>query len=226
VSRNVVFAGWYGKVPGTGDFVTRRLPGAFRERWDAWLAEVMAASREQVGARWPDAFQSMPAWRFVLKAGVVSTQAWAGVTVPSVDSVGRLFPLTVASELPPEDIDAEATLLSAGRWFQHIEAAALSALEPGTDPAAVDSAILQRPFHTSWLQFPLAGEATIPAHAPLPRQVWTVPGVSEPAAAWLADDAESVGRCLLLTATLPSAAQYCAMVDGRWAERGWIPREI
>lgn len=224
MSRNVAFAGWYGKVPATGDFVGRRLTGAFRERWDGWLDEVMAGSRERLGAGWPEAFLSMPPWRFVLKAGVVSAQAWAGVMVPSVDAAGGRFPLTVASELPPEEIDVAATLLSASRWFQHIEAAALSARAPDADPAAVDSAILQRPFHISWLQFPVAGEATIPAWVPAPRATWAAPGVEEPSGAWLAQDSQIFGRCLLLTTTLPSATQYRAMMDGSWTESGWVQR--
>ena len=27
--------GWYGKLPASGDFVTRRLPPSFIEPWDA-----------------------------------------------------------------------------------------------------------------------------------------------------------------------------------------------
>ena len=29
--------GWYGKIPGTGDFIARRVPASFREPWDRWL---------------------------------------------------------------------------------------------------------------------------------------------------------------------------------------------
>ena len=29
--------GWYGKLPASGDFATRRLPPSFIEPWDAWL---------------------------------------------------------------------------------------------------------------------------------------------------------------------------------------------
>ena len=42
--------GWYGKIPATGDFITRRLPVAFIEAWDRWLQEVMGGSRDRLGA--------------------------------------------------------------------------------------------------------------------------------------------------------------------------------
>ena len=225
VSQGVVFAGWYGKLPGSGDFVTRRLPGGFRERWDGWLGEVIGGSRERLGGAWRDAYLSMPAWRFVLRPGAVSPEAWAGVMVPSVDSVGRFFPLTVAGALPAADIDAPGTLLSASRWFGHIEGAAISALARGADPAAIDAAIVQRPFHVAWMQLRLDGEATVPARTPLPRAIWAASDVHEPSIAWLADASEFPGRCLLLCASLPSAEQYCAMINGRWAEHGWVRRD-
>ena len=224
-SQGVVFAGWYGKLPGTGDFVARRLPGGFRERWDGWLGEAISGSRERLGAGWRDAYLSMPPWRFVLRPGIVSPEAWAGVMVPSVDSVGRFFPLTVAGALPAADIDAIGTLLSAARWFGHIEGVAISALARGADPAAMDAAIVQRPFHVGWMQLRLDGEATVPSRAPLPRALWSAPRVSEPSIAWLAEASEIFGRCLLLCASLPSPEQYCAMMDGRWAAHGWVRRE-
>jgi len=94
--------GWYGKIPVTGDFIARRLATAFSEPWDRWLQGVMDGSRERLGARWRDTFLSMPAWRFILAPGMVTPNAWAGLMVPSVDAVGRYFPLTVAVSLPSE----------------------------------------------------------------------------------------------------------------------------
>lgn len=221
-SPGVVFAGWYGKLPGTGDFVARRLPGGFRERWDGWLGGVIAGSRERLGAEWRDAYLSMPPWRFVLRPGVISANAWAGVMVPSVDSVGRFFPLTVAGALPASDIDAAGTLLSAARWFGHIEDAAIAALEQGADAGAIDAAIVQRPFHVGWIQLRLDDEGTVPSRGALPRALWSAPEVDEPAIAWLAEASGAFERCLLLCDSLPSATQYCAMMDGRWAEHGWV----
>jgi len=46
--------------------------------------------------------------------------------------------------------------------------------------------------------------------------------LAEPCAAWLAEESKLFGRCLLLCEALPPAEQYCAMMDGRWVERGWM----
>src|SRR5438067_2216216 len=44
-------AGWYGKIPGTGDFIARRMPSSFSEAWDRWLQAAIAGSRERLGGR-------------------------------------------------------------------------------------------------------------------------------------------------------------------------------
>jgi type VI secretion system ImpM family protein len=127
--------GWYGKIPGTGDFISRRVPAAFIDVWDAWLQRVIEGSKERLGALWRDTFLSMPPWRFVLSAGLVTNNAWAGVLLPSVDAVGRYFPLTVACALPSQSVDLPATLLGAAAWFDAVEEIALGAIAPKADTA-------------------------------------------------------------------------------------------
>jgi type VI secretion system protein ImpM len=204
--------GWYGKIPQRGDFIVRRLPASFREPWDRWLQSAMAGSRERLGEHWRDAYLSMPAWRFALEPGVLSSQGWAGVMIPSADSVGRYFPLTVAAALPPAPLDPVARLLAAAAWLDALEAIALSALDPGTEAEAIDTAILQQPFHA---------EAAAP---PRPQAHWVAPGTSAPRAAWLSSASELFSRSLALSAELPAPQQYCAMMDGRWAAHGWKAR--
>lgn len=82
----------YGKLPAHGDFVTRGLSHAERDRLDLWLAASMA----DAGGRWGEAFanryDSAPPWRFV--TGTDEGDC-AGALVPSMDGVGRRFPLLV-----------------------------------------------------------------------------------------------------------------------------------
>src|SRR5919109_2865533 len=104
----------------------------------------------------------MPAWRFVLGPGVVGANAWAGLMLPSVDAVGRYFPLTVACALPSASLDVVATLLGAGRWFCDIEAIALGAIAPRADTAAIDAALARQRFEARWIVVSEADDATLP----------------------------------------------------------------
>ncbi|WP_338114240.1 type VI secretion system-associated protein TagF, partial [Thiorhodococcus mannitoliphagus] len=48
--------GFYGKLPGLGDFVSRRLPVDFTQPWDLWLRESLASSQAQMGDDWLSAY--------------------------------------------------------------------------------------------------------------------------------------------------------------------------
>ena len=99
--------GWHGKLPSLGDFASRRLEPSFVEPWDSWLAAGLLALREARPEGWLDAYLGSPSWRFLLMPGVLpgvlpgeaGAQGWAGVLMPSVDRVGRYFPLTLAVPL-------------------------------------------------------------------------------------------------------------------------------
>ena len=132
--------GWYGKLPSLGDFASRRLPVEFVKAWDTWLQDVLQASREALGEAWFDAYLTMPIWRFVLLPGLVTQSGWAGVLMPSVDRVGRHFPLTVAVELPSHEVAAHAVFEGAG-WFAGLEDAALAVLDPTRSVDDLDEAL-------------------------------------------------------------------------------------
>ena len=40
--------GLFGKLPSTGDFVTRGLPAGFLRVWDAWLSRHLAARLDRL----------------------------------------------------------------------------------------------------------------------------------------------------------------------------------
>jgi len=89
-------AGWFGKIPSAGDFITRGLPRNFVEPWDEWLSSELSAARRSFGERWARVYRRAPLWCFVLGEGVIDARVWLGVLVPSFDRVGREFPLTIA----------------------------------------------------------------------------------------------------------------------------------
>jgi len=92
--------GLYGKLPSHGDFLRRRVTEDFVEVWDEWLQRCMAASREALGNRWLDVYLTSPAWCFACAARACGSVPVIGLMVPSVDRVGRYFPLTLVARLP------------------------------------------------------------------------------------------------------------------------------
>jgi type VI secretion system protein ImpM len=139
--------GWYGKLPTLGDFASRRLDPDFIEPWDVWLGEGLAAQRETLGEDWLDAYLSSPSWRFVLMPGVLSpqqNQAMAGVLMPSVDRVGRYFPLTLATPMPMPPRSAGEIELLLG-WLHRLEDVAIDALQDDWTIEQLDEALEQLP---------------------------------------------------------------------------------
>ena len=223
--------GWYGKLPASGDFVTRRLPPTFIEPWDAWLNKMIAGSREQMGEAWRDAFLSAPAWRFVLAPGVIGLHGWAGLIVPSVDSVGRYFPLTVASALPAKSIDPVATLVRAHNWYAEVEPVVAVALTPDAEVGTFDAQLSNRRFPGELVATLEETDETIPPRSRGQRALWIPLGpefqgeagfrglakpLAGPVSAWLAEESQIFGRSLMLCEKLPAVEQFCAMLNGEW----------
>jgi type VI secretion system protein ImpM len=142
-----LIAGWYGKIPYLGDFVSRRLPTSFINVWDEWLQHAMATSRAQLGDRWLDLYLTGPIWRFALMPGVFhgTTDMWAGVLMPSVDKVGRYFPLTIALPIEPRP-RAILTVFSAQSWYSSMERIALAMLNIDALPDDLDRNLVENPF--------------------------------------------------------------------------------
>lgn len=202
--------GWYGKLPSLGDFASRRLPPGFLEAWDDWLASGLADWRKREPGTWLDAYLASPSWRFVLMPGVLPGGAWAGVLMPSVDKVGRYFPLTLARPLDPlpRSVPQAQALLA---WLERLDDLTVSALQddwpveqletalehlapwPSTDPlasAASDGL-------AEWL-LQVAGEPARPA--------------GQGRALWIAHEGEG-GQVLRTTTGLPHAAAFSALLS-------------
>jgi type VI secretion system protein ImpM len=112
--------GLFGKLPARGDFVRANLPEDFVERWDGWCRESLAASRDALGDAWLGAWLEAPVWRFLLPAGTCGAQAVLGVWLPSVDKVGRYFPLALCALAP-----SVMELAEGAAWLDGAEAAGL-----------------------------------------------------------------------------------------------------
>ncbi len=226
--------GFYGKLPSLGDFVTRRLPAEFTSPWDQWLQQSLAVSRTQFGDTWLEHYLTSPLWRFVLSPGIAGQRVWAGVLMPSVDRVGRYFPLTLACALPT-GINAPA-VLAVGDWFAAAETLALSALAEPFSLESFDAGVEA-----------LGGPPTrVPAVAPTPdtrahNNAWHLggPAALHPPEAcatlldqalgfsflayslWWSRGSDRVAPSLLTCQGLPPPEGFSALLDGDWAGRGW-----
>lgn len=219
--------GWFGKVVMLGDFAHRRLPPGFISVCDPWLSNGISASRAQLGAHWLDSYLSAPVWRFAWAPGVVNERWWFGVVMPSVDAVGRYFPLVISGsdQNPPMSVDA---LNKLSIWYAHTGQAALDTLRPGASLDAFEASLAQAP---RWQTH--AETAPTETGATPDRERHVVLG--SPAMAqwahllvdpmfgqqsirhsyWFAQPAQGADSALKVVAGLPDPDKYSDMLEGR-----------
>jgi type VI secretion system protein ImpM len=135
--------GWYGKVPCVGDFIRSGLSPAFTTGWDRWMRTLLATAAETLGDRWDACYLGAPIWRFALPTGACGPHAVAGIMMPSVDRVGRRFPLCLATELG--DIPVTRAYHDVSPDFDALEDAALMMLEDGTSPTLLEETLAGLP---------------------------------------------------------------------------------
>ena len=132
-SARTATAGWFGKLPMLGDFASRRLPDAFIKPWDEWLQASLMTCKETTGERWLDLYLTFPVWRFVVSAGLIGDSCWIGVLLPSVDRVGRCFPLTICEAVSRHSLE-DSGLIVIDRHLSALAEVGIEAL----DASAVD----------------------------------------------------------------------------------------
>ncbi|WP_299813771.1 type VI secretion system-associated protein TagF [uncultured Roseibium sp.] len=136
----VLGGGYFGKLPARGDFVTGACPAGFLKLWEPFLIEGLAQSRLDLKDAWEEAYMTMPVWRFWIKLenGGKLEDAVAGAFMPSVDRVGRKFPLTVVAPVNPGE---SKTVRPAGDWYETVEAILLQTLQEDADLAGFQQAV-------------------------------------------------------------------------------------
>lgn len=228
-----MLAGFCGKLPIRPDFVTRGLPLAFVERWHDWIGDAMAAARDALGEAWLDAYLYAPIWRFVLPPGLAGESAMAGTLMPSVDAVGRYFPLTLVLPLP--SIAAAASMLVSGEsWFADAETLSLSALEEDIDPEVLNERLLALalpPWQTG-LSGDDQGQGLVPPGTAClvtsdeeMKELLLAAKAREQLAAgnsvWWTHGSAAVPAAILYAVGLPAPPSFAAMLNGNWAAHGW-----
>ncbi|MEM1231522.1 MAG: type VI secretion system-associated protein TagF [Pseudomonadota bacterium] len=228
-------AGFFGKLPGRGDFVERRLEPALVKRWDEWLASCIVASQQALGERWLDYYLTAPLWSFAAAPGALAERATLGVVMPSVDKVGRYYPLLIAAAVTGDA--APADLLAAGRpWITEAEALLLSSLdEQAMSFEAFDAAVLGLP---ELPEFDAAATPTVrTGDTALPDTVFTQVSelaqlysmeeasqmLSNPQASivWRTEGSEHLPGTIAISAGLPAPEAFPALLSGDWPGCGW-----
>jgi type VI secretion system protein ImpM len=200
-------AGFFGKVTSHGDFVARRLPASFQLPWDEWLQGGLRESRLALGPAWLPTYLSSPMWRFALAPGVCGEYGWAGLLMPSVDRVGRHFPLTLAAPLTGEETPLDHAVHSQ-QWYDCLEQLALSSLGEDFSLEDFDAA--------------LCALAPAPAASPSSGLLHTIAVAAlHGQGVWWTDGSPQVAACVLVCRGMPAPAGFTALLDGGWEGHGW-----
>jgi type VI secretion system protein ImpM len=241
---STVEVGLYGKLPSHGDFLRRRVSDAFVDVWDAWLQNGLAGSRELLGDRWLDTYLTSPAWRFVCSAGGCGAQAIAGVMVPSVDRVGRYFPITLVWQLP-DDVIPLSVMTHCHDWFEAAERLLIDTLAADeVDFEEFDSRVISlgneldvAPSTAVVVLEPTGAQSITEAGG----REWRVPlgevrqldsvmdqvlyhrlrANLQPLVLWWTEGSAAVEPSCLLLRGLPPPRAFSAFLTGRWSAAGW-----
>lgn len=221
--------GFYGKLPGRADFVSRGLPETFLTPLGDWFERSLAAGRAALGARWSDTYLTSPAWQFALSAGLAGRQAAVGVLVPSLDRSGREFPFVVAA-CTDSTAGAAPLAIAAAAWLASVAEIAIGAVTRDVDPARIETQLgglgpvwaetprLARPV-TGKSHWRLAGSGTLATTLPYILDQ-AVAGRGRPSL-WWSDGSALVEPTTLACDGLPDPDRFPAMIDGQWAQHGW-----
>ncbi|MGZ2747552.1 type VI secretion system-associated protein TagF [Burkholderia stagnalis] len=133
---------WYGKIPGAGDFVSRRLPHTLAGWWERWLQQGMAAMRQRGADEIARYYTVAPVWNFLIPAGAGAACVQPGCVAPSCDRVGRYYPVLVT--LPMHAADYWSGLPDAAdAFYWQIGSALLDAIRHARAPLDLEAALAQ-----------------------------------------------------------------------------------
>ncbi|MBN3793024.1 type VI secretion system-associated protein TagF [Burkholderia sp. Ac-20353] len=131
---------WYGKIPGAGDFVNRRLPHALAGWWERWFQQGMAAMRQRGADEIERYYTVAPVWNFLIPAGTGTQCVQPGCLAPSCDRVGRYYPLLVT--LPLGEADYWSGLPDvADAFYWQVGSALLDAIRHARAPGDLEASL-------------------------------------------------------------------------------------
>jgi len=231
--------GLYGKLPAYGDFIFRNLNSSFITPWDEWLQHFISGSQEQMGDDWLDIYLTSPIWRFVLSPGVIDSNIWAGLMMPSVDRVGRYFPISLVKPLDA-NINPVKFMLDQKSWFDELEAQCLSALDGGIDADALIATANEIDLRVSDNYQPTfnlgdMGPMLFGLNSSDDQVQTALPYMMNAALSsslssyslWQTSGSQLISPMLFTCQGLPPIGSIASMIDGQWQQREWkIPYNL
>jgi type VI secretion system ImpM family protein len=226
--------GFFGKLPTIGDFVGRGWSGTLRDRLDSLIQEAITALAQLSPGRepllqWPDLVIST-------RPGVLCEQALLLVLIPSLDRVGRAFPLCAGVQWATAD-DTATDWPPLG-YARQLLANLRQALDLESEPDDVLAAVTAAgdPLNYPPTSFELAPDVTIPRlgsgvnllhicgplsamHPALSALCSVLPAACDLLGARL--DGDGQAGDFFAARRLPSGMPLASAFDGRWSERGW-----
>lgn len=253
-AANTLSVGFYGKIPANGDFVSRYLSADTQAVLEDWAGQVMKASREQLAEQWLPTYLTSPIWRFALPAGVLSEYAYKGVYIPSVDKVGRYYPMilcqpTTASPLQLYCADQE--------WYTKAEDTLLpvlnddDTLEGYISRVEVLSTVASRAAGVCHAEIALEEQSNercresaqclldlfdsqrvktdsdfCPSQKTFTLSDHYFQSLLPNYSLWWAYGSEKMAPSLALCDGMPKAERFVAMLDGQWSSWGWPEQHV
>lgn len=226
--------GLFGKLPAHGDFVMRDLPAGFVNAWDEWLQHYIAGSKEQLAENWLNIYLTSPMWRFVFSDGVIDSRCWGGVMLPSVDRVGRYYPLSAITPLTENDNPLEFITMQS-EWFAGIEELMLQSLNGEMDVDQLSEKIndVKAGFRTIYskntnaLNDNAGMQINMEFEEQMPVSVYpylfdsVLRSTHASYSVWSTTGSQQVEPCIFITQGLPQISGLTAMMDGQWQQWGW-----
>jgi type VI secretion system ImpM family protein len=230
--------GLFGKLPSTGDFVSRGFSGQLLESLDGMIqAALFAACAE--GATRGSLKSTAPGLVINIRPGALCRTGFLGSITPSCDRVGRFFPLCLGLETdpaPPEEPLAWVSLALSAKLIQLGYEANSQSIAPDQVQKRLPEAELCARLARADQPFLSALDATLPS-MPLSTTQFAFEGpeqrmstLNRAVCLRLPLLAQALGSVVttptqndlfFATRCLSTPSKMAALFDGRWQDWGW-----
>ncbi len=233
--------GFFGKLPTNGDFIHRNLSANFVNPWDHWLQNGLASYQAQDPENWLNNYLTSPIWRFFLPPALFDEHAYFGILAPSVDSVGRYFPLTFAAPLPVQHAGSVMTepfqnilALLEDSFLTHLHGSQANLLSVEQDLSVISSqlqSLLAKqslealPENLDSHQFIIANDTRLSEAASC---LWLSGMIQRHSntSIWWTRGSQTMEPSLLFSQGLPNKQQFSAMLSHFQDSSGWRRKHL